>query len=636
MKDSKVKNSFFFKGLVVILFLSFGILLQAFPDAPGTAPAESREQDAEKYKWNPEAIYPTAASWKAEKEDIAGKLKKAASFKGKLAESADRLEDALSYIFDLYRKMDKLYLYAELLSDRDISQSEPLAMKQEMGKMYTEFASSISYIEPEILALPSSTIARFFKMRAGLKPYKRYIENILRMKRHTWGDSEENIIAQAGHITGIASDAHNVFSNVEIPFPEVTFSDGSREVMNVPGYARYRAVSNRDDRIKAYNGFYSTLGKFKGTLGVLLYGQIKENLFYTRVRKFDSILEHALYPKKIPTTVYINLIESIHKALPTLHRYLKIKKKMMGVKELHYHDLYPDLVKGADIRYSYEDACLIIQKALQVLGSEYTGKLKESFANRSIDVFPRPGKAAGAYSSGCYDTHSYIKINYNGKFNDISMLAHELGHATHSYFTNKNQPYPTANYASFIAEVAATVNEALVSDYVLSTIKNPQERLALLGSFMEACRMTLYRQTQFAEYELLINQMAEKGESLTGERFDQVYLDLLKKYYGHAEGVTVIDELYRHEWGYISHFYLGFYNYNYSTSFAAAHALAEKISVQGKPMVKKYIGFLSAGSTIDPIPLLQKVGVDMTGDEPIRLVVNKMNRVLDEIEKLIK
>lgn len=636
MKHANVTTSFFFKSFTVIFFLSCAILLPGLLNASGTTAAKTQKQAADTYKWNLEVIYPTVAAWKAEKEDIAAKLKKAASFKGKLAESADRLYDALSYIHGLYRKMDKLYVYAELRSDRDIRQPEPLSMKQEAGKMYTKLASSISYIEPEILAIPASTIEQFLKTQPGLKPYKRYIDNILRMKQHTLSDKEESIIARAGHITGIAADTHNVFGNVEIPYPGVTFSDGSRTVMNVPGYARYRAVSNRDDRVKAYKGFYSTLGKFNGTLGVLLYGKIKENLFYAGVRRFDSILESALYPKKIPVSVYTNLIASVHKALPTLHRYLRIKKKMMGLKELHYHDLYPDLVKGTDTRYKYEDACRMILKALRVLGKEYTGKLEEIFHNRSIDVFPRTGKASGAYSSGSYDTQSFIKINYNGKFNDISMLAHELGHTMHSYFTNRKQPYPTSHYASFIAEVAATVNEALVSDYALGTIKDPQERLALLGSFMEACRMTLYRQTLFAEYELLFNQMAEKGESLTGERFSQLYLDLLKKYYGHDEGVTVIDELYGHEWGYISHFYLGFYNYNYSTSFAAAHALAEKISAQGQPMVEKYIEFLSSGSTIDPIPLLQKVGVDMTTDEPIQLVVKKMNRALDEIEKLIK
>ena len=636
MTHSKTKNYFFLKLFFTVFFLCFGLLSTGMLDAATASVTKSRDQIEDKYKWNLEDIYPSVDAWKADKKDIAQKLPQAASFKGKLGESPRQLYDALSYVFNLYRRLEKLYVYAEMLSDQDISRSAPMAMKQSMGKMYTEFNSLISYIEPEILALPLSTIENFFKEKPELKPYARYIENIQRMKQHTLNDSQESIIAQAGHIAGIAEETHNVFGNAEMPYPKVTFSDGAEVVVNVPGYARYRAGSSRADRIKAYNAFFSTLGKFKGTLGVLLNGKIKENLFYTKIRKYDSVLENALYPKKIPTGVYTNLIKSVHRALPTLHRYLRIKKKMMGLKELHYHDLYPDLIKGTDTRYKYETARRLVLKSLQVLGKEYTGKLEEAFDNRWIDVFPSIGKASGAYSSGSYDTHPYVKLNYNGKFNDISMLAHELGHSIHTYFSNKSQPYPTAGYASFIAEVAATVNEALVSDYVLTVTKDPRERLALLGNFMEACRMTLYRQTLFAEYELVINQLAEKGERLTGDRFDEIYLDLLKKYYGHDKGVTIIDPLYRHEWGYISHFYLGFYNYNYSTSFAAAHAIAEKITGQGKPMVKKYIEFLSGGSCIDPIPLLKKIDVDMTTDGPVQLVVEKMERALDEIERLTK
>jgi len=615
-------------GLMFILML--GLSMQV------AAQGKSRAEIADKYKWNLADLYVTKSDWEKGKDAISGKFAKIGEFKGKLGNSAKDLYNGLTYFFDTQKEFVLLYIYAHMLSDQDKRDSEPLAMEGEMQRIATEFDKNAAYIDPEILSIPADKINAFFKEESKLSVYRQYIDDIQRRKAHTLNAEQEKLIAEAGNLSGTSQDIYSIFSNADMPRPTVTLSTGEEVRLDAQGYGGNRASKIREDRIKVFEAFFGALNDFRRTFGAQLYGEVKKNIFYKQVRKYESSLERALDRNNIPVSVYHKLIENTNKNLPTLHRYLKLRKRMLGVDELHYYDMYPSLVKNVDLNYTYDEATEIVKTSLVALGDEYVATLDKAFNNRWIDVYPNTGKRSGAYSQGsAYAIHPYILLNYNGKYNDMSTLAHELGHTMHSYFSNTRQPYSTSDYPIFLAEVASTANEALLMDHELKKLSDPEQRLSLLGSLLESFRTTMFRQTQFAEFELKIHEAAENGEALTGDKFTEIYMEILKRYYGHDEGVTVIDDLYAIEWAYIPHFYYNFYVFQYSTSFMASQALAEKMRQGGPEMVAKYIDFLSSGSSDYAIPTLKKVGIDMTTDEPFNLAITKMNKIMDEIEKLL-
>jgi oligoendopeptidase F len=602
-------------------------------DDPETS---NRDKIPENYKWDLSDLYQTREEWEKEKETFSERFAKIETYKGRLGSSAETLYEALTYLEEVVKELYKFSSYASMLSDQDTRKSEPLAMDQEASQISTKFSTAASYITPEILSIPENKLKNFMNEEPRLSKFEQYIDNIYRTKEHTLSTAEENIIAQASLMQGNSYNIYSIFSNAEMPRAEIALSNGEKVNLDAAGYARYRASNNRDDRIKVFESFFGELNKFRMTLGTQLYGKIKENMFSRNVRKYNSCLEASLDQNNIPTEVYHKLIENANKNLPTLHRYLNLRKKMLGVDELHYYDIYAPLVGNVDLEYNYDEATDVILESLSVLGDDYKKTLKEAFDNRWIDVYPNTGKRSGAYSNGsAYDIHPYILLNYNGKYDDVSTLAHELGHTMHSYFSNKNQPFINANYPIFLAEVASTANEALLMDYTLKQIEDPQIKLSILGNYLENARATLFRQTQFAEFELRIHELAEKGESLTGEKFSEIYLEILKKYYGHDQGVMTIDDLYAIEWAYIPHFYYNFYVFQYSTSFTASTMLAENMLNGGEEMINQYIDFLSSGSSDYAIPTLKKVGIDMTSDEPFVVTMAKMNQVMDEIEKIL-
>jgi oligoendopeptidase F len=597
---------------------------------------KSRADIDEKYKWNLTDLFETKSDWESGKDAISKKFEKIDQFKGKLGESGSMLYKALEYYNKVEEEFVLLYIYAHMLSDQDKRESEPQAMEGEMQQKMTELNKVSSYFDPEILAIPEAKIAQFFKDEPKLEKYRQYIDNIQRKKAHTLSEAEEKLIAEAGNLASTPQDIYSIFSNADMPRPTVVLTTGDTVRLDAAGYAGNRATSIREDRVKVFEAYFGALNNFRRTFGTQLYGEVKKNIFYKNARKYDSCLERALDNNNIPTSVYHKLIENTNKNLPTLHRYLKLRKRMLGVDELHYYDMYPSLVKNVDLEYTYDEATEIVKESLTALGEEYVATLDKAFNERWIDVYPNTGKRSGAYSQGsAYAIHPYILLNYNGKYNDMSTLAHELGHTMHSYFSNTRQPYVNSHYPIFLAEVASTANEALLMDHELKKLNDPEQRLALLGNYLEGFRTTMFRQTQFAEFELKIHEAAEKGEALTGDRFTEIYLDILKRYYGHEEGVTVIDSLYGIEWAYIPHFYYNFYVFQYSTSYMASQALAEKMRNGGPEMVKKYIDFLSSGSSDYAIPTLKKVGIDMTTDEPFNLAIAKMNQIMDEIEKIL-
>lgn len=595
-----------------------------------------RTRIEEKYKWDLTHIYPSDDAWKQSKERLLAELAGVEQYKGTLNRSAGQLLNCLELTTRLSKEFSRLYSYASMNSDQDTRVSTYLAMQQEMSTIGADFGAKTAFIEPEILKMARSRVENFLEEEKGLAIYRHYLFDILRRQAHTGTEGEEKIIADAGLMSDAAQSIYGIFSDADFPNPEVTLSDGKTVKLDKATFSLYRTVPNREDRRTVFAAFFGRMNDYRRTFGTQLYAELKKNMFYMRARNYNSSLESALDGNNIPVEVYRKLVENTNKHLPTFHRYLKLRKRMMGLDELHYYDLYAPLVKGVDLKYTVEEAQKSILASLSPLGSDYIDVSRKAFTERWIDMYPTEGKRSGAYSNGsAYDVHPYILMNYNGKYDDMSTLTHELGHTMHSYYSNKNQPFATANYSIFVAEVASTFNEALLIDTMLQEIKDDGARLSLLGNYLEGIKGTVFRQTQFAEFELRIHELAEQGEALTGDRFNEIYQELTRKYYGHNQKICIVDDEIQAEWSYIPHFYYNFYVYQYATSFTASAALSEKVLAGDKQATKRFLEFLGSGGSDYPINLLKKAGVDMTTSEPFELTMKKMNRVIDEMEKIL-
>ena len=630
-----------FCSLVSILLL--GAFLMAIP-----ATAQERTQVPEKYRWKLSDIYPDDAAWTAAKDKLAKRLPELAGFKGHLGDSAQSFYNALSTMADMDKELTRIMSYASQLYDQDMRVSAAQGMLQASEQLASDFGAAGSFLRPEILQLDTAKIEQFFASEPKLKDYRQFIDKITRMKAHTLSTAEEKVVAQAsGNMGGTADAIYSVFTNADMPYPEVSLSSGEKVRMDAANYTKYRAAPNRDDRIKVFKAFWGKYDEFKRTLGTSLYSEVKAHMFVKEARKYKSCLEASLDQNNIPEAVYRQLIADVHSNLDTLHRYLKLRQRIMGVDQLRYEDLYASIIKEVDLKYTPEEGIDLNLKAFAPLGEEYVNALKVGGESGWIDFMPSVGKKSGAYSNGAvYDVHPFQLLNFMGQYEDVSTLAHESGHSMHSYLSNKNQPYPTADYSIFVAEVASTLNENLLMDYMLKNVaKDDATKLFLLGSLLDSFRQTLFRQTLFAEFELKIHEMAESGETLTGELLNQTYLKLLKEYYGDAKGVCKVDDLYGVEWAYIPHFYMNFYVYQYSTSLVASTAIADGIKVEaaakgkkkGQPMPARdgYLKLLSSGSSKYPIDLLKEAGVDMTTSAPFAAAMKEMNAVMDQIEAIL-
>jgi oligoendopeptidase F len=510
-------------------------------------------------------------------------------------------------------------------------------MQQEMQQLYADFGAQAAFIEPEVLRVGSDTIERFIADEPRLGVYAFYLRDIVRRARHTLSESEEKILADVQPLASAASNIYSILSNADFPYPTITLTTGEQVRVNQAGYAELRALPNRTDRQRAMSAFFTALGGFNRTFGTTMNAEVQKVQFLARSRKYGSNLEVALDGPNIPVGVYTRLIDGVTSSLPSFHRYLRLRERMLGVNDgLHYYDLYAPLVESVNLRYTPDEAEAHILAAFAPLGDEYTSVVQRAFNERWIDFYPNEGKLSGAYSNGgAYDVHPYILLNYLGQYKDLSTLAHELGHTMQSYLSNKVQPYPLAQYPLFVAEVASTFNEALLIEYLLERITDTPTRLALLGNYLEGIKSTVFRQTQFAEFEWRMHRMAEDGAPITGQALATLYLDITRRYYGHAEGVCIVDDDVAQEWSYIPHFYRDFYVYQYATAFTAAEALASKVLEGDADARQRYLAFLSAGGSKYAIDLLKDAGVDMTTDEPLRLTVTKMDRVMDEMERLL-
>ena len=606
---------------------------------PAAAQQRDRASIPDKYKWDLTHMYPSNASWRSAKEKLEAEIPNLRQLKGTLGASPAALADALERVTALRKTYYRVATYANLQADQDTRVAEHQGMRQEMMLVGSAFGTETAFIDPEILQIGRERIQQFLSSEPRLASYRFYLEEILRQAAHTLSEPEERILAAASSVTGAPSTTSGLLLNAEFPYPTVTLSDGRAVKVDQQAFANLRQSRNRADREKVMSAYFGALGRFSQTLGSTLTGAVRASQFYAKARKYDTDLEARLDDANIPVSVYSRLIEGVNRNLPSFHRYLRLRKRMMGIDSLHYYDLYAPLVGSVNLEYTPEEAQTHIAAAVAPLGTEYVGLIHRAFNERWIDMFPNEGKRSGAYMSGsAYDVHPYMLVNYGGKYYDMSTVAHELGHAMHSFHSSRAQPFHLAGYQTFVAEVASQFNEDLLLEHILTQVTDRDARMAILGNYLETLKATVFRQTQFADFELQVHQLAQQGKPLTGESLAKLYLDITKKYYGHAQGVCIVDDYIAHEWSGVPHFYSSYYVFQYATSFTAATALSEGVLAtgpRGADATKRYIRFLSSGGSKHPIDILKDAGVDMTTDQPLELTVRKMNRVMDEIEKLL-
>lgn len=596
-----------------------------------------RKDVPEKYKWDNSIIYKSVDDWNKDKETLEAQIQMLKTFQGKMGKNAELFYTTLKLYFDIYKTYYKFSDYAFRVADEDLRISSNQSLNQISTNIGTKLAEAASFINPEILSLDNDKIKKFFEEKKELNEFKFYVDDILRLRPHTLTTREEEILASAGLITSTPSELHSIFDNAEKPNPKVKLSTGETIELNAANYNKYRTVPNRKDRELVMRSMFENYKKFQNTFGANLVGKIRGDFFYAKNRKYESVLESSLNANNIPVSVYENLINQIHNNLPTLHRFLKLKAKMLGVKDLHYYDLYTPLVKSVKFKFTVEEGQKLLLDVFKPMGEEYVSTVKKSFDERWIDYIPTTGKRSGAYSSGAqYDLHPYILMNWTDDYESVSTLAHELGHTMHSYFSNKNQTFVNAQYPIFVAEIASTMNENLLNNYMVNNVKSDEEKLYLLGSYLDLLRTTIFRQTSFAEFEWEVHKRIEKGEPVTGEDLSKLYLDIVRKYYGHNEGACTVDDYIAYEWAYIPHFVnYTYYVYQYSTSLIYATAFAEKVINEGQPAVDKFYNILKGGSSDYPIELIKKAGIDPLSSEAFDLTMKKMNKVMDMMESLI-
>jgi oligoendopeptidase F len=606
--------------------------------APISMPAQERDrsQIPAQYQWDLTAIYPSASAWQEARQKFSGELPAIGKYEGTLAMSADRLSACLDLLDRLNRQFTRLFTYANLNLDQDMRLPSSQALKQELDQLGAAFAEQTAFIDPEILAIDPARLQSFLYGAGKLETYRHYLHDLLRRQAHTGNMDEKKIIAAAGLIADAPANIRDALVNMDFPYPEVTGSDGKMVKLDPSGFARQRRSANREDRKKAYSTYMGKLNEFSATFGALLNAQITKDIFYMKAGKYGSCLESSLDEDNIPVQVFHSLVENVNRNLPTFHRYLKLRQRILGVDRLHYYDLSAPLAVAADRQFTFAEAREHILAACRPLGNNYVSVARKAFADRWIDAYPTAGKRPGGYANGwAYDVHPYILFNFGGGYDDMSGLAHELGHALQSYLSNRNQPFATAQCPRFVTEVASTLNEALLADSLLKQTRDDDVRLSMLCNYLDGFAIKIFRATQISEFEFRAHEMAEKGEPLTGDALNRLYLEIARKYYGHDQNVCIVDDAIQSDWTTIPQLYYDFYAYQYATAYSASTALSELVLNGGKAVQKKYLDFLSSGGSDYSIPLLKKAGVDMTAPEPFDLCMAKMNRALDEMEKIL-
>lgn len=589
----------------------------------------------EKDTWNLGDIFTDTASWEQARADLESRLPEIDQCKGHLGDSAQKLLECSAMLSDMFREFSAVSSYAAMASDADTRDAENNQRRTQVRILGSKFSEKIAFLSPELLAIGEDKLSAYLGELSTLQPYQQGIRDTLRQAPHTLDEAGEQMMAGTSMMQGAANNTYRTLANADMPWPTITLSDGQEVRLDQSAYSKYRQAENRSDRVAVFNAFFGKLKEFEATMGTILSAQVNVHIFNHKQRDHENSLSAALGSNNIPESVYRTLVSETNENLDTLHRYFALRGRMLGLDDLGYHDIYPALV-DSDKEYPLAVGKQLSLEAVKPLGGAYTEVMGHGLENRWMDVYPRPGKRSGAYMNGSvYDIHPFVLMNYNDDYESVSTLAHEWGHAMHSYLATQEQPFPTARYATFTAEIASTFNEALLLDLMLKKAESDQDRLFYLGSALEALRGTYFRQTMFAEFELAIHDRAEAGEPLSGARLSEIYGDLLRRYHGHDKGVLNIDDLYTIEWAYIPHFYYNFYVYQYATSLAASSLLAESV-LEGRPgAVDTYLKLLKAGGSDYPYDLLIKAGVDLASPEPYRAVFGRMNSIMDQIEEIL-
>jgi oligoendopeptidase F len=586
-------------------------------------------------EWNLSEMYGSQEEFLAARTALEARLDDVAACRGRLGESAAVMLGCLDLQADLTREFRKQIVYASLGLDKDLRNADAQKLRAETERVGVQFSEASSWVEPEILELGKDKVDRFLAEEAGLQPHSMFLRDTVRRADHTLPPEQEALLAKVGLISGKFSDAYDQLTTSDLPYPEVELPDLEPLTLNQAAYVKYRGSPDRAVREKVFSEFWTTFSGYENTLGTLLNAEVQKNWFYAQARHYPSCLAAYLDNYNIPESVYTQLISDVHANLPVLHRMLKLRQQILGLETQGYHDIYASIVPAVDMTYPWQESKAILEESLAPLGAEYVATMSHGL-DSWVDVYPADGKQSGAYSTGWwYDGHPWILMNYNDSYDSMATLAHEFGHAMHSWSSNKAQPFPKAAYSTMVAEVASTFNEYLLQHNLLADETDPTTRLFFLGSFLERLRQTVFRQTMFAEFQLEIHRQAEAGETLTGESMSELYLELLRKYHGHEQGVMEIADRYAVEWSFIPHFYRGFYVYQYATGMVASIALAEQ-AVAGAPgAVDRYLEFLSSGGSDYPIELLRAAGADLTTSKPFEIAMAAATRAMDEIEALL-
>ena len=582
--------------------------------------------------WAVEDLFPSDEAWEQELATLEADKQELAAYAGKLAESGETLCAYLTKMEQVDEKTSLLGNYASRQADVDTRNATYQAMSGKFMTVVTGLGAACSFETPEIMAIDDETLERFYADCPGLERYRRYLTNMRRRKAHTLSAAEEKLLASAGEMSRAPSNIFNVFSNADMTFPDAVDAQGVKHPLVQGNFVSLEESADRVLRQSAYENLYHSYGQFKNTAAAILNAQVKKLKFFSDARKYPSSFEAALDGTNVPTSVYLNLIEAVHQNLDKMHRYVRLRKKLLGVDELHFYDVYTPLVADVDKECPIDEAKQAVYEAVAPLGEDYRKVLKEGFENRWIDVYPNVGKRSGAYSAGAA-VHPYVLLNHTGTLDSQFTLAHEMGHALHSYYSNKNQNPIDAGYVIFVAEVASTFNEALLMEYLLNKTTDKKERAYLINHFLDQFKGTLYRQTMFAEFELNIGRMVAQGKTLTADVLCAEYKRLNEMYYGPD---MVVDDEIAMEWARIPHFYYNYYVFQYATGYSAAIALSRKVLNGGEQDVKDYLGFLSGGCSKSPIDLLKGAGVDMTDPAPVNQALQLFGELLDEMEALMQ
>ena len=608
---------------------AFLITLSATALAQDEAPVDP------KYTWDLTEIYPSVEAWESARDAVMARYEEIEARRGTLGDSADDLYDTLALISDTLREGARVSTYASLNADEDLRDSDPQARRQLAQVMFSRFSEATAWVQPEILEVGEEVIAAYLNEDDRLERFRFQLEDSLRNAPHTLTPEAEEALSYFGQAHGAPQTIYQMVANSDIPWPTVTLSTGEEGVVDSQGYSRFRGAENRDDRKLVFDAFWGKWLEYRNTVGQTLNGHVQTQVALAKARNYDSVLHRELFQDNIPEDVYRTLVSEVNAALPTLHRYFRLRAQMLGVDEMRYYDIYPPLV-SLDKEFDIETSKAITLDAMDVLGDDWVDMQREAMSERWMHVYPSRGKRSGAYMSpGAYDVHPYLLLNHNDDFESLSTLAHEWGHAMHTLYSKQSQPFDTVFYSTFIAEIPSTSLELILLDHMMEQAETDDERLYYLGSALENMRGTFFRQTMFAEFELALYEAAERGEALTGERISEMYGEILKRYHGHDEGVVVIDDLYTNEWMFIPHFYLNMYVYQYATSQTAGTALYSKIVEEGQAGVDNYKNLLRAGGSDYPYTLLSNAGVDMATPGPYRAAVAKMNAIMDEMEAIL-